>query len=257
MFELILNQAKIFDELGSVWLSFLLVFSRMAGFASLAPVIGQKAIPALVKISFAILLTLVMFPNIDLPSEYPSRGTFIYLIGMNALIGVLIAWIANLVIETVKTAGEIINMEMALHAATLFDPGSQSQTTIVGKFFDLLALVLFISVGGMEKLIEGLYKSFNLFPIVTYEMNITVSNLIKASSEVISMGFLLISPILMVLLAMDLILGLMSRAAPQINAFQVSFSLKPSTGLILLVLLLPALMPIFVSIFSNPMKYFY
>ena len=257
MFELLLNQSKIIDELGGVWISFLLVFSRMAGFVSLAPVIGQKALPALIKIAFAILLTLLMFPNIDTPSEYPNRGVFVYLIAINALIGVLIAWIANLVIEAVKTAGEIINMEMALQAATLFDPGSQSQTTIVGKFFDLLALILFISVGGMEKLIEGLYKSFNLFPIATYELNLNVANLIKASSEVMSMGFLIVSPIVMILLIMDLILGLMSRAAPQINAFQVSFSLKPSIGILLLLLLLPALMPIFISIFSNPMKYFY
>lgn len=257
MLDLILNQSKIIDQLGGVWILLLLVFSRCVAFTSVAPLIGHKSIPALIKISFAIFLTLIIFPSLEAPIQYPRGHLFVYMIVMNVFVGLLIGWIASLVIEIVRTAGEIINMEMALHAATLFDPGSQSQTTIIGKFFDYLALVLFISVGGIEKIIEGLYKSYNVFPVVLYELGFNVQKLIHASAEVMLVGFLIVSPILMVLLTIDLILGLMSRAAPQINAFQVSFSIKPSIGLILLLLLLPALFPMLVSLFNNPLKYLY
>lgn len=256
MFDIVLNQAEMLDQLGGVGIAFLLVFSRCLAFVSVAPLIGHKSIPSLVKISFGVLLTLLIFPNLEAPPTIPAGHKFVYLLLMNSAIGLIIGWVAGLVIEMVKTAGEIINMEMALHAATLFDPGSQAQTTIVGKFFDLLGLVLFISIGGMEKIIEGLYKSFNAFPIIIYEINLNVPKLISATAEVITIGFLIISPIMMVLLTMDLILGLMSRAAPQINAFQVSFSIKPSLGLILLLLILPALFPILAKLFSDPMRYF-
>ena len=61
----------------------------------------------------------------------------------------------------------------------------------------------------------------------------------------------------MIVLALDLILGLMSRAAPQINAFQVSFTIKPTVGIVLILVLLPTMIEIFARLFSNPLKYLY
>ena len=145
---------------------------------------------------------------------------------------------------------------MALNAATIFDPGSQSQATLIGRFFDFIALILFISLGGMEKVIEGFYKSFTFFPIITYHLTINFDKLVKATADIFAIGFLMVSPIIMILLIQDLILGLMSRAAPQINAFQVSFSIKPSTGLLVLIILFPAIFQILVTLFNNPLRFF-
>ena len=257
MLETIFNQAKILDGLGGIWILIFLVFARCIGFASMAPLIGYRSIPALVKVSFAIILTLLIMPNLEAPAVYPKNHLFIYLIVMNALIGMFIGWVASLVIEIIRVAGEMVNMQMALQASTLFDPGSQTQTTTVGSFFYLLGLTLFVTIGGMEKVIEGLYKSYNVFPIITYDITLNFERLLSATQEVVSIGFLIISPIIVILLVMDLILGLMSRAAPQINAFQISFSIKPGIGLLILLALLPAIIPILTRLFSEPMKYFY
>lgn len=257
MFDLIVGQAKILDELGASWTIALLVFARCIGFISFAPLIGSKQIPALVKISIAILLSLLIIPIIDVPQEYPRDYKFIYLIVMNASIGMLIGWVISLVITIGRMAGEMLDMQMALNAATLFDPNTQTQSTLVGHFFDYIALVIFISIGGMEKTIEGLYGSFTTFPVVTYDFNFNFFRLLSATSEIISIGFLIVSPIIMIILVMDLILGLMSRAAPQINAFQVSFSLKPSVGVLLLLILMPTLLEVLAKLFNNPTRYFY
>ena len=256
MYETLLSQAKILEGLGGIWIIGLLVFSRNIAFTSTGPLIGNKSIPALIKISFAVLLTLIMLPNIEAPSEYPRGFKFIYLIAINVLTGLLIGWVTSLVIEIVKVAGEMTDMQMALNAGVIFDPGSQTQTTIVGKFFDYLALTIFVSMGGIEKVIEGLYKSFTTFPVVMYHLNINFDKLVRGSQEVLSIGFLIVSPIIVILLIQDLILGIMSRAAPQINAFQISFSIKPSTGFLILLALLPPLFEILSSLFNNPMKYF-
>lgn len=256
MYDILINQAKILEQLGGVWIIALLVFSRTAGFVSTAPLIGNKSIPALVKIGFGIILTLILIPIINVPSEYPKGFKFIYLIFINATIGMLIGWVSTLVIEIAKTAGEMLDSQMALNAATIFDPGTQTQATLMGRFFDYISLILFISIGGMEKVIEGLYKSYNSFPVVTYQLTINFDKLINATGNVIAMGFIIISPVIIILLIQDLILGLMSRAAPQINAFQISFSIKPSTGLLILMILLPALFQIMASFFSNPMRFF-
>ena len=254
--DIFTSQTKILEQLGGTWIIGMLVFCRSIAFTSTAPLIGHKTIPALVKVSFAALLTLILMPNLDVPSAYPKDYKFIYLIITNVLIGMLIGWTANLVIEITKVAGEMLDSQMALNAATIFDPGSQSQATLIGRFFDYMGLVIFISVGGMEKIIEGFYKSYNVFPILLYQINLNFDKLLKATGDVISIGILIVSPVLVILIIQDLILGLMSRAAPQINAFQISFSIKPSTALLILLVLLPMLLQIFASLFNNPMRFF-
>jgi len=256
MYDLLLNQAKMLQQLGGMWTIALLVFSRVLAFASTAPLIGHKGIPALVKISFSMLLTLIIMPNLAIPEAYPKDYQFIYLIVINVMVGLFIGWAAQLVIETGRIAGEMVDMQMGLNAATIFDPGTQTQSTIIGRFFDVLTLTLFISIGGMEKVIEGLYKSFTAFPILMYEFNINFDKLLKATTDIIAIGFLLVSPIIITILAVDLILGLMSRAAPQINAFQISFAIKPSLGILLLIILLPALFQVLANLFSNPNRFF-
>lgn len=257
MFDFIINETKILDQLGGIWIISLLVFARSIGFVSTAPLVGNKQIPGLVKVAFAVILSLIFIPMIDEPAEYPQGYKFIYLIFMNAAIGMFIGWVASLVIEIARVAGEMLDSQLALNAATIFDPGSQSQTTIVGHFLGMLGLVIFISVGGMEKVIEGLFKSYSTFPVITNTFNFNFEKLVRATSDLIIISFLIVSPIIMIILTVDLILGLMSRAAPQINAFQISFSIKPSIGILILLILLPALFQVFAKLFLDPNKYLY
>jgi flagellar biosynthetic protein FliR len=170
----IVGQLSIFDQIGNVWIVALLVFTRCMAFTAMAPPTTHHSIPVIVKVGFAILLTLLLFPNIEPPEVYPKNHEFLFFLFMNASVGLFIGWAAMLVIEIVRAAGEMINMQMALQAANLFDPGSQSPTTIIGRFFDYISLVVFLSVGGVEKTIEGLYRSFTIFPLTATTININI-----------------------------------------------------------------------------------
>lgn len=255
MNEFFTSQTGVLDGLSHLWTAGMLVFVRCIAFTAMAPLVGHKSIPVIVKIGFAMSLTLLILPNLDVPVKIAHNHYFVYVIIMNVLVGMMLGWMASLVIEIARAGGEMINMQMALHAANLFDPGSQTQTTILGKFFDMMAITLFVTVGGVEKLIEAIHSSYNVFPIFVETINFNIESTMSATANVIALGFLLISPIMMILLTLDLILGLMSRAAPQINAFQISFSIKPSVGLILLLLMFPAFIPIIVSFFKEPMRF--
>ncbi|MBI2995806.1 MAG: flagellar biosynthetic protein FliR [Candidatus Melainabacteria bacterium] len=257
MFEIsniIVNQAKLLQELGGIINVWFLVFTRSVAFASTAPLLSHRTIAAPIRITFSIILSLILMPLLEVPQEYPKEFEFVYLIVMNVLVGMLIGWVAQLILEIGRIAGEMLDMQMALNAATVFDPGNQVQSTIIGRFFEMIALIIFISMGGLEKVIEGFYKSYETFPVVIHQINFSFDKLLRISADVIIIGFLIISPIVIFLLAVDLILGIMSRAAPQINAFQISFSIKPAIALILLLILLPALFKIFVSLFTNPTR---
>lgn len=252
-----LTQTKILEQLGGIWVIALLVFSRSIAFVSTAPLIGHKTIPSLVKVSFAILLTLLLMPNLETPGEYPKNYQFVYQIVMNVCVGLLLGWVSNLIIEIGRVGGEMLDMQMGLNAATIFDPGSQTQSTLIGRLFDMITLMLFVSVGGMEKVIEAFSKSYTTFPIIVDQINLNFTKILHATADVATIGFIIVSPIIITILAVDLILGLMSRAAPQINAFQISFSIKPTIGLLLVLILLPAILQVLLKLIDNPNKYLY
>ncbi len=257
MFDNLLSQTKILDQLGGLWIIGLLVFSRTLAFTSTAPLIGHKSVSSLVKISFAILLTLLIIPNLDIPPEYPKNHQIVYQVVLNVCVGLLIGWISNLIIEIARAGGEMLDMQMGLNAATIFDPGTQTQSTLIGRLFDMIALTLFISVGGIEKVIEAFVKSYNTFPVVLSEISINFTKILHATADVVAVGFIVVSPIVITILVVDLILGLMSRAAPQINAFQISFSIKPTIGILLVLILLPVILQVLVKIIDSPVKYMY
>ena len=257
MFDLFMNQTKILNQLGGIWLIMLLVFSRVIAFSSTCPLLGHKSVTAMVRVGVSILLTLFIMPSLESITEYPNNGEFIYLIVINVFIGLLMGWVANLVMEIGRAGGEMVDTQMGLNAATVFDPGTQTQTTIIGRFFEYLTLTLFISIGGIEKLIEGLYKSYNTFPVIVHSIKFDISKIISATGDVLAMGFIIVSPIIMTILVLDLILGIMSRAAPQINAFQVSYTIKPTVGLLLLLLLLTTFMEILTGLFNNQNRMFF
>ncbi len=254
---MLITQTKILEQLGGIWIIILLVFSRSMAFASTAPLIGHKTIPSLVKVGFAILLTLLLIPNLESPTEYPKNFQFVYQIVMNVFVGLLLGWVSNLIIEIGRAGGEMLDMQMGLNAATIFDPGSQTQSTLIGRLFDMITLTLFISVGGIEKVIEAFSKSYTTFPIIVDQINLNFTKILHATADVAAIGFIMVSPIIITILAIDLILGLMSRAAPQINAFQISFSIKPTIGILLVLILLPVILQVLVKLLDNPNKYMY
>ena len=157
----------------------------------------------------------------------------------------------------VTAGGEMMDSSMGFSSAQIFDPASGAQTTLIGRFMSSLAIVIFFIVRGPERLIAGLYKSFEIFPLYGAEINYGVDKVISLTGDIISMGFVIISPVVLTILLNDLILGLISRASPQINAFQISFTIKPSLGSIVLILILPLFMGGMFNLFSSASRYFY
>ena len=158
---------------------------------------------------------------------------------------------ANILFVTVVAGGEMMDASMGFSAAQTFDPALNAQTTIIGKFFNVLSIVIFFFIGGPEMLLQGLSESVDSFSIYAGNLDINVNKIIALCGNIINMGFLLVSPIIITILVNDIVLGLISRAAPQINAFQISFTIKPSIGVITLLMILPLFFSAVMNFFSH------
>ena len=191
-----------------------------------------------------------------LPSSFPEETTLhwlitfnfkqqLYLIIINYICGCLIGYIAYCILVAVDAGGDMINTQMGMSSAMVLDPTSSTQVSIMGKFLGLMGLLIFINIGGLYWILNAFIRSFEIFPVyatsLPLEQLINKEYLVTITSNILYVGLQFASPILIATLGQDIILGIISKTAPQINVFQLSFLFKPVMGAALLTFIMPLL----------------
>lgn len=238
---------KMFPTLNLNLAAGIMVFSRLIGFVRLAPVFNRKEIPSMVKLALIFLLTLVITPFVRPESVMVMESMFLSIV-LNIVVGALIGYMAQLILLAVEAGADMINMQMGLSSAMVLDPTTSSQVSILSKIMSLFGILVFIHLGGVYWLIRALIRSFDIFPIfatsIPLEQIVNMQYLISMSSNVLYMGLQIASPILLATLGQDIILGVISKTAPQVNVFQLSFLFKPVLGAAIMIWILPMLLNI-------------
>lgn len=235
------------DQL-SAWLgAFIWPFFRILALVSSAPVLGNPSIPIRVKIGLAVLLTLVMSPILGgMPTVEPGSAIGLLILAQQIVIGVAIGFTMRIIFTAVEMAGNISSMQMGLGFATFFDPQNAAQTPVVGTFLGLLATLLFLALNGHLYLIEALAQSFQALPVEPQPFSAAGWRVLAGwGGEIFLAGLLLSMPIMAALLITNLALGIMTRAAPQLNVFSVGFPITLAAGFVVLAIALPYFVPLF------------
>lgn len=246
---------KIFPTMNTYLMAGFFVFARMLGFFRFCPIFNRKDIPALVKIPFALIITFTIVPFLHPEKCLTECDSFALSILLNFVVGAMIGYMAQLITIAIDCGAEMINMQMGLSSATTLDPTTSSQVSILTKMISLMGIIIFINLGGVYWLFKALLRSFEIFPM--YASHIPLANLIKMdmliklSSNTLYMGLQIASPILLATLAQDIILGVISRTAPQVNVFQLSFLFKPVLGAAIMVWILPMLLNVIEEYFLS------
>lgn len=250
---------KYFPEINNALGAGLFIFARILGFVRFAPVLNRKEIPGMIKISFALVLTIILMMTVH-TGTVPPKTSLILGLFLNIVGGMIVGFIANCIVLAIAAAGDMINMQMGLSSAMVLDPTAGAQVSILGNFFGILAVILFIDVGGVYWLINALHRSFEIFPVYAQAipMNLLVNKeyLIKITSNLLYVGLQIASPVLLATLGQDLILGIISKTAPQVNVFQLSFLFKPVLGAAILLWIMPIIVNVINDYFISFAKIF-
>ncbi|MBR1425258.1 flagellar biosynthetic protein FliR [bacterium] len=245
MDNLLSELMKIFPDMNMYLMAGTLVFARLIGFFRCAPIFNRKDFPSLVKIPLAIIVTIFMLPFLS-PEKIVQCDSFALSIVLNIAVGAMIGYMAQLITIAVDCGAEMINMQMGLSSATVLDPTTSSQVSILTNIISVMGILIFITVGGVYWMFNALLKSFEIFPMFASHLPIAelikMDLLIKLSSNTLYMGLQIASPVLLATLAQDIILGVISRTAPQVNVFQLSFLFKPVLGAAILIWIMPMIM---------------
>ena len=227
---------------------FMLVLARTMALAVRAPYIGTQTVPPMVRV--AICLSLAFFyllGNPNLPAEIPT-GLLPYMLLMiqEFLVGVLFGFAANIVLVAIQAGGEIIDVQIGLSMVQQFNPQTKTQTTVVGKFFYQLAMIVMISSYAHLFLLKSYFKTFDILPIgmFHYGSGMALGTLIDITGQIFTLGVQVALPIIIVVFVVDFGLGMMNRVAPQINILELNFAMKPTTGVLLITIIFTTLISV-------------
>lgn len=245
---------KYFPEFDAGLTAGLLIFARFLAFAKFAPVLGRNEINVTIRLGFALIMTIIFFNIVDagtMPKDFP----FIVGLVINAVVGAFLGFVASAIFSAIAAGGDMINMQMGLSSATMFDQSTRTQGSLLSAFFNILAAVIYINIGGIYWLMIAMQKSFDMYGvfITSFDMSLIASPeyLIAITANVLYVGLQIASPILLASLGQDIILGIISRTAPQVNVFQLSFLFKPGLGAAILIFILPMLLNVINDYFTE------
>jgi flagellar biosynthesis protein FliR len=228
------------------WLAgFFYPFVRIAALATSAPLFSHRSIPRPTRIGLSVLIAILVAPTLPpVPFVSPFSAPGVLLILQQLLIGVAIGFTMQIVFAAVELAGELIGLQMGLSFATFINADAD-QVPIVGSFLAVTMMLVFLALNGHLLLIAGLVDTFASFPLdgVRGLAAFDARALVLAARELFTLGVTLALPVIAAMLLANLALGVLTRTAPQLNLFAVGFPVTLATGLAMLSLALPFLVP--------------
>lgn len=216
-------------------------FLRVLALFGAMPVLAQRAVPMRLRVALAFLIafcaqaTLPPMPVIALDSP----AAFLAVL-QQVLVGVSLGFAVRIVFAAIELAGEIIGLQMGLNFAGFFDPATGGQTTAVSRFFGVSVSWLFIVINGHLMLIAAVVQSFQAFPVGPEPFAFLRSLQPQVwGAEIFRLGLWIALPLTGMLLFTNLVLGVISRVAQQMNIFAIGFPITLAVGLMGVLLTLP------------------
>ena len=241
------------DEILNAAPLFLLLAVRALAMIETAPLLSAESNPQVARIALAGFAAFAVFPSTQAISaqglELFSLSFLLLLIG-EAIIGIIMGFFMTMIFATFSTAGQFFALPMGFAASETFDPLSQTENPLTGQFFNLIAMLVFLSISGFRELFLGGFwrsvQSINIASLVTGREAVTGMILFGLSR--LFLDALVISlPILGTLFLCSLATGLISKAAPQINILTEGFPI----AILVAFMLIMATMPFMVEAFSR------
>lgn len=220
---------------------FVLVLVRASAWLVTAPPFAGRTVPARVRIGLATAVALAVWPRAGAAGVPVETVPLIGAVVAQVLVGLALGFVAQVLMSAVQAAGGFIDVFGGFTVSAAYDPLSMSQSAVLGRAYGLLATVLLFAVNGHLVLMHGFLRSFDAVPLGGVELG-TLSTVLTRDVGVLFVAALEIAaPLLAALFLADVALGLLTRAAPQLNAIMLAFPLKILLTLALLGFSLPLL----------------
>jgi flagellar biosynthetic protein FliR len=229
---------------------FLLVFARVVALVETAPLISSRAIPQTVKLGFSLFVAVAVLPWVAARGyPIPDRaGMYFLLVLGEAAIGLILGFLLNMVFVVFQVAGQFFSLQMGFGASEVYDPLAQIEVPLMGQFLNLVGMLTFLVISGAQKLmLVGVYRSFQALRAVDLVLGrqVLFPYLVRSLGQLFMQALTISFPILGTLVLVYVTMGLLAKAATQMNLLLMGFPIAIGTAFIILILLMPLLVGTF------------
>ena len=212
---------------------FALLLVRPGIVVMLAPGLGGRQIPSMVKIGLTAMTAIALVPSVTLPALGSSGLPMIVL--REAAVGLSLAFALQVLIAGAEFAGHLGSYQIGFSYGATIDPISGMRSTMLVSLYGMLATLAFFAVNGHHALLRALAMSYESVPIGAARVN---ASLVASVRDMLAMVFVvgvkLAAPVLIVLLIVELTIGLISRAAPSLSFMVIGYPIRIVVGLFII-----------------------
>lgn len=234
----------------------LLIFARVVGFIYLIPIFSGKNAPRQVKNGFAFFIAVALFSS-GVGNEaivINSAPEYVFIIAKEVLTGILMSYVVYLFFTVFYFAGQMMDYSIGFSMVSVFDPITQIQVPITGNMFYYAMAVMLITTGGLNALFMVFFDSYNSIPIgganFALDQNF-ISYILGLTASYLSIGLRIAMPIVGTIMIVDVSLGILVKASPQMNVFVVGMPIKLLVGMTLLAIICPYFINVFHEVYAE------
>lgn len=228
------------------WLAALIFpLTRILAMIASSPILGNKQVPARVKIGLSVLLAIIVAPTIDgMPSVAVGSLQGLLIMIQQIVIGVAMGLTLRLIFTAVEMAGELAGMQMGLGFASFYDPVNGVHSPVIAQWLGMVATLAFLAMDGHLYILSAMVESFRTLPIGNMMPTKGFYDAASWGGSIFVYGLQISLPLLAALLTANIGLGILTRAAPQLNLFAIGFPITLAIGFFVLALSMPHLTPL-------------
>jgi flagellar biosynthesis protein FliR len=201
--------------------------ARAGAWMMLCPPFNSSLIPVPVKALLSVGLALPMTPYLSASIPSVQTADIIASAALQVFIGAGLGFVTLLLFAAIQAAGDLLDVFGGFTLAMAYDPLSQSQSSVFGRFYNLVAVTLLFATDGHQLILRGFLQTFRTMPLnASFSMGTLNALLTKGVAQMFLAALQIAGPLIAVLFLTDVAFGLLNRVAPALNAFQLGFPAK-------------------------------
>ncbi len=223
--------------------SFLFILLRTSIVMSFLPVFSSRNLPLQFKIGLVVVIAFVLAPIVEVKIALPDLP---FLVMQEVLFGILLGMAARAIFMAVEMAGQIMSNVMGLSIATTFNP-EIGQSTEVARFYGLTAMLIFLTVDAHHDLIYVFVKSYEILQPGNIHTENLLTRAISGGSNLFILALKLSAPVVIIMFVLNIVLGFLYKAAPQMNIFFIGYPVFIFVGFFVMLISIP----VFINVLAD------
>lgn len=224
--------------------AFFLVLVRMTAMMVIAPFYSSGAIPLLMRGALSFFVSLVIFPLLSISNVAltGNMGVYYLMVLQEIIIGLYIGFLVSVVFSAFQLSGQYFAVQIGFGINEVIDPLAQISIPLVGQLKNIIGLLVFLAINGHHFMIKAIYHSYELAPAFALKgesIQAFLKFLAHSFSGMFVIALKISLPVIAAVFLVSVSLGILAKAAPQMNIMMLGFPFKIAVAFGIMVLISP------------------